>query len=467
MSDPRSTLSWKRGASMLFVALAAVGVTTTSGRAAGPQGEVTFSRDIAPILQRSCQQCHRPDSIAPMSLINYEQVRPFARAIKLQTSLRHMPPWYMEKNVGIQGFRNDPSLSDDEIAKIATWADGGAPQGNPADMPPPLTFAGRTVWTAGKPDLIVKSPSVTVDANAPDWWGAIGETPTGLTEDRYIASVEILEVNDRPAGQAGEKTVGGLFLFHHANFQLRGPDGLVDPTSRIPAHEVGRNADIFDPAVGRLLKAGSAISFYDNHLHANARQTKAHLELGLKFHPKGYQPKLEYRSVAFGTTEVDLRPNEANQRIDAYTTLQENGKILNFEPHMHATAVRMCFEAIFGGRVETLNCAGYNHGWVRNYQYADDVAPLLPKGTILHIIGWFDTTAKNPLVFEPRNWTGWGNRSVDNMVVNLSYMTPLTDEQFKQEVAKRQEKIRMGQATAVGCPLCGVAEPQAAVVAGR
>src|SRR5262245_23654960 len=107
----------------------------------GPQEQVTFTKHIAPILQRSCQRCHRPDSVAPMSLLTYEQVRPYARAIKQQTSLRQMPPWYIEKGIGIQKFRDDPSLSDDEIAMIGRWADNGAPQGNPADMPPPIQFA--------------------------------------------------------------------------------------------------------------------------------------------------------------------------------------------------------------------------------------------------------------------------------------------------------------------------------------
>ena len=104
----------------------------------------TFSKDIAPILQRSCQKCHRPDSLAPMSLITYDEVRPWARSIKNRTALRDkpgvMPPWYIEKDIGIQAFKDDWSLTDDEIAKIARWADNGAPRGNPADMPEPVPF---------------------------------------------------------------------------------------------------------------------------------------------------------------------------------------------------------------------------------------------------------------------------------------------------------------------------------------
>src|SRR6516165_6647275 len=115
--------------------------TTRAAQTTSVLGEVTFSRDIAPILQRSCQNCHQPNSVAPMSLITYKEVRPWARAIKERTALRDrrgvMPPWFIEKNIGIQHFKNDPSLSDLEITKIAKWADSGAPEGNPADLPPP------------------------------------------------------------------------------------------------------------------------------------------------------------------------------------------------------------------------------------------------------------------------------------------------------------------------------------------
>ena len=140
---------------------------------ATPQGQVTFTKDVAPILQRSCQSCHRPGSIAPMSLITYEDVRPWTRAIKLKTSLREMPPWFIEKNVGIQKFKDDISLSDEEIATIAAWSDGGAARGNPSDMPPPRQFPDAETWTIGPPDLIVSSPVQTLEAVAADFYGVL------------------------------------------------------------------------------------------------------------------------------------------------------------------------------------------------------------------------------------------------------------------------------------------------------
>ena len=150
--------------------------------------EVTFTRDIAPILQRSCQNCHRPGQVAPMSLLTYEDARPWARSMKQRTAIRDkmgaMPPWYVEKNIGIQHYKNDPSLSDEEIAKIAKWADSGAPRGNPADMPAPKVFPDGTQWNAGTPDLIVESPEIVVKANAPDWWGEFPPTKIPITEDQ-------------------------------------------------------------------------------------------------------------------------------------------------------------------------------------------------------------------------------------------------------------------------------------------
>src|SRR5438309_4480792 len=129
-------------------------------------GEVTFSKDIAPILQRSCQNCHQPESLAPMSLMTYAEVRPWAKSIKARTLLRDkpgvMPPWYVERNIGIQHFKNDNSPTDLELAKIVKWVDTGAPEGNPADMPPPIEIGQNKRWTAGEPDLIVPTEWVTV-----------------------------------------------------------------------------------------------------------------------------------------------------------------------------------------------------------------------------------------------------------------------------------------------------------------
>ena len=132
-----------------------------------------------------------------------------------------MPPWYMEKNIGIQSFKNDPSLSDEEIAKIAKWADSGAPRGNPADMPPPRKWEDGNTWTIGTPDLIVKLPSITVKANSPDWWGEIPRAQVDLDEDRYVTAVEVKEFNDVDKG--GQRTADRRRALCVSSFDLQHP----------------------------------------------------------------------------------------------------------------------------------------------------------------------------------------------------------------------------------------------------
>jgi hypothetical protein len=225
-----------------------------------------------------------------------------------------------------------------------------------------------------------------------------------------------------------------------------------------PVHEVGRGADFFPPEAGRLLKAGEKIVSNSIHLHSNSRDTKARLEIAFKFHPKGYKPTVrasQSRGLGNGV-DISIRPNEANQQLHAYTVLQEHTKITSFEPHLHAPGARMCLEAIWGYNIQTLSCSGYDHNWVRGYDYADEVTPLLPKGTILHIVGYMDNSSANRNVPDPRNWQGSGNRSVANMFLDLGQGVALSDEQFREEMIKRRQSSK--EDVIIGCPLCNTVQ---------
>ena len=448
--------------SLVAVGVGVVGLFTSAPSAqqsSGAGGSVTFTRDVAPILQRKCQGCHRPDSVAPMSLLTYEDTRPWARAMKARTGLRGlrgaMPPWGIEKDIGIQQFKNDRSLTEAEIATIAKWADSGARRGNPSDMPPPLKFADADTWTIGVPDLVLRSPDVVVPAVAGDQWGPIGQVPTGLTEDRYVAAVEVKEVNDVPKS-GSSNTVGGRLVFHHLNYSSKLPDASGPNASTTwPVHEVGRNADVFSPDAGRLLQANSVLELTSAHLHANGRETRSHLEFAFKFFPQGYKPVYpQARFNLANTIDMDVKPNTANQELHAYQVLQENIKMITFEPHMHATGVRMCVEAIWGGTIQQLNCTSYDHNWVTVYTYADGAEPLLPKGTVLHLIGWLDTTTANKNLVDNRNWVGSGRRSVASMFLNLGTAVALTDDQFVAEMLKRRQSLKGKNDWDIGCPLC-------------
>ena len=173
---------------------------------------------------------------------------------------------------GIQRFKNDHPLSDVELAKIQAWVNNGVPEGDPGDMPPPLDFPADRGWVLGEPDLILRSIDMTVPAVGPDRWGNIGLVPTGLTEDRYVQSVEVREINDIPT-DVEVTTVGGRYIFHHMTYSSgvlnEDGTGLVEGTTQgWPIHEVGRNPDIFGEGVGMLLQANSALSLRASHVHS-------------------------------------------------------------------------------------------------------------------------------------------------------------------------------------------------------
>jgi hypothetical protein len=470
MADGRTARWRSRSYSLALTSLVGALVASQPTGAQAPAGAAakpapTFAKDIAPILQRSCQNCHNHEGVAPMPLITYEEVRPWARSIKARTGRGPragvMPPWFVEKDIGIQSFKGDPSLSHAEIAAIAAWADAGAPLGNPADMPPPRAASTGTGWTIGQPDLVLTSKEVTVPATGPDWWGDVGLVPTGLTEDRYVSAVEVREVNDIPRS-GGTSTVGGRYVFHHMTYTSEVASGETEKETSWPIHEVGRNADVFPVEAGRLLAAGSALALTAGHIHSNGRETKAKLEFGFKFFPKDYQPKFKRSPLRLGNgIDLDVKPNQARQEIHSYGVLQEHTKIIAFEPHLHAPGVRMCIEAVWGHNILTLNCVGYDHNWVKQYVYEDDAAPLLPKGTIVHLIGFLDTTSANTNVADSRNWAGGGRRSVANMFIDLGYSVSLTEEQFQEEMAKRRAKMKSRNEYDIGCPLCWATPPPA------
>lgn len=432
--------------------------------ASAQDDQITFHRDIEPILQRSCQTCHRDGGAGPMPLVTYEEVAPFAGLIEYKTGLRDragaMPPWYAEKDIGIQNFKNDPSLSDEELAAISIWARSGTPKGDPADAPEPLVFDDTIKWKLGEPDLVVSTEDFFMEGGRPDWWGDLKAVPTGLTEDRYVKSVEIVEVNDVGSGDDISDTVGGLYIFHHMIWRTEVLDenGQAVPGEAVswPVHEVARNGDIFDPEAGPLLKANSAFFTDSVHMHSNGRDTTGHLEIGFRFHDEDYEPKYKSGISVLGNgSDISVEGDAENQTIHAYQVLNQHTKVITFEPHLHAPGERMCLEAIWGYSRETLSCVGYDHNWVRGYPFADDYTPLLPKGTILHITGYFDNTASNPNVPDARNWQGSGNRSVTNMFIDLGIRVTMTDEQFAEEMETRRNNLNLGPNDhVIGCPLC-------------
>jgi len=295
-------------------------------------GEVTFTRDVLPILQRACQQCHRPGSVAPMSLLTYEEVRPWARAIRDKTAQREMPPWYIERNVGVRAFKEDASLTDDEIATIGAWVDAGASRGNPADAPPPLELASLDEWRIGTPEWIVELPETqTIGAVDADHWLDVW-ADSRLTEDRYIKAVET-----KPSPDAYR-------VVHHVATSMRWEeeDG-EEGGGFLNEYAMGKNGDIFPDGTGRLIKAGTQIRF-NMHYSSVGEEIRDRTRVGFKLYPKGVVPDrvLISRHVGDSFDTLDIKAGADNVRSDGYYVLPEPTQVTGFQPHMHIRGERMC-----------------------------------------------------------------------------------------------------------------------------
>jgi hypothetical protein len=428
-----------RSAGVLAIAIAGValapvtaGAQTTQATKTAPSA-VTFAKDIAPIFQKSCQGCHRPGQMAPMSLLTYQDVRPWARSIKQKVAERQMPPWGIDPHVGIQSFKNDPSLREDEIEKITKWVDAGAPLGNIADMPKPREFDDSDRWHIGKPDLIVTSPPHTVPAEASDWWGSY-YVETGLTEDRYIKAIE-----SKPGKTAVVHHLLTYAVDADATGDSNGDDSSGDAGEFLNEFAVGKNGDLFPEGTGRLLRAGSKIKF-DFHYHSVGKEIVDQSQLGIVLYPKGYVPKHIVYSKQLGqpTEPLDIPGGSTYVRSDGYTRFNKAGRITAFQPHMHTRGKRQCIELIYpDNKVEQISCADWSFNWHLVSVYADDVAPIYPAGTVLHVITWHDNSPSkgNP---DPRNWVGSGNRTIDEMGFAWITWYDYTDEEYQAEFEARK-----------------------------
>lgn len=476
-----SRLTGLAGAALVASVLGFAQPVTHAQTPARTANSPTFSKDVLPILQRSCQQCHHPDTPAPMSLMTYTDVRPWARSIKTRVTAREMPPWHIDRTIG--EYENDPSLSDAEIATIAKWVDAGAPEGNKADAPAAKVFPKSTEWTYGEPDLIVRmQKGFKIPAEGPDFIPEEVVDP-GITEDRYVKWVQII-----PDAWKG---------VHHAHVYVDFPEDT--DTSSLPLgmgsnvgdsmdlieYGAGNDADIFPDGSTKILPKGSKFRF-EGHYHPYGEEAFDRMKVGIKFYPKGYKPKYVVTShrIRTGTGNewvlnrervedlllragvklsidepamptgalVGENPLHAAELLsippntvithDRYFPLPKPALIISFQPHMHFRGSKMQLEAIHpDGRRELLTSAThYEQNWQVTYKYK--VPHLFPAGTILHVTSIHDNTANNKHNPDPTAWVGWGSRTMDEMGHGWTDIAFLTDAQYKEELAARNAQKR-------------------------
>jgi hypothetical protein len=414
--------------------------------------EVTFAKHIAPILQQKCQVCHQPGSIAPMSLMTYDDVREYGDKIKARVAARIMPPWHIDRTVGIQQFKNDRGLTDDQISTLVRWVDAGMPFGRKEDLPAPVKFLDPTGWQNanqfGNPDLVLKSPTYTMPPRTQDKWFR-PVTETGLTEERWVRAIEI-----RPATPDSRKAV------HHVLTLLEQEEhGLTNLASSAHGAQmtaglfmewsIGKSGEIFPTDAGKLLLPGSKIR-WEVHMFAIGKETKDNqVEMAIWFYPKGVVPKhrtvLRMFDVSRGE-DLDIRPGEMAMTQNFYV-MPAPARLENFQPHMHMRGKAMSMQAVYpDGRKEVLSVVNnFQWKWHVNYVYADGAQPLLPKGTMLVFTAWHDNTAQNPNNPDPLQWVGWGDRTVDEMAHAWIDVTYLEQAEFDSLMAVRKPKPASGR----------------------
>ena len=418
------------------------------GQQSQAEGMPTYSKDVAPILQAKCASCHNPEGIGPMPLQNYEQVKPFAALIHDRTSKRIMPPWHVDTGIGIQSFKNDASLSDDQIDIIEDWFLAGAPEGDPTDLPEPIEFPSGAAWQLGDqlgpPDLIIKPSPYDVIANGQDQWWTPNVPFQGLNSERFLKAAEF-----KPSYPLGKKVV------HHGHAVLV-PEGGGRSVA-LARYGVGKSWEMFPEGTGMRVPADGRIAWNLHYFPVGAEGPGDVVEVGLWFYPEGQTPEKE--TVGEAMFRVDglkgmargqdiVIPPHGYQVLQGTHRLDAPAVIHSYRPHLHMRGRVMTMEAIYpDGKKEVLSQVNnYDHNWQIAYMYEDDVKPLLPTGTILQFTSVFDNTANNPINPDPEQWVVFGRRGVDEMSHAWVGITYIDEEQYAQSVAERraqQEMLRL------------------------
>ena len=389
------------------------------------QPRATFYKDVLPILEQHCQLCHRPGEIAPFPLVTYRQTRPWAQAIATVVEKRKMPPWFADPCCG--HFANDPSLSPEQIATIASWAKAGMPPGEPRDAPPPPHWT--VGWNIAQPDWLVKMPvPVRLPARG-DVEYTYEIVPTNFPEGKWVEMTEL-----RPSARDH---------VHHAVVYIRPPDShwlrgapagrpftastLHDPRLMHDAHSTtsdlllvyapGSSPEHWPDSMAKYIPAHSDLVFqmhYTSNGHAASDQTS----LGIVFAKQPPQKRVLTLQLANEHDTIPIPPERDNYRVEVHGTLPNDALLLGFFPHMHLRGKRFEYNIVHGdGSRETLLRVNYDFYWQLSYRLAEP--RLLPAGTDLEAIAWYDNSRGNPHNPDPDSPVQWGDQTYNEMMVGF------------------------------------------------
>ena len=378
----------------------------------------TFDRDVMPILQDNCQTCHRPGEIAPMPLMTYKEVRPFAAAIKEAVALRKMPPWFADSRYG--HFENDRSLSQKDIQTIVAWVKNGAPEGDAKDLPPPREFLEG--WNIRKPDLVLQMP-------------APFQVPaTGTVEYQYVLIPGKFETDTWV--QMAEVRPDNRAVLHHVIAFVRPPGSkwLASIKPGVPFVPTKEESDMRDaaflvgyapglpptilpPGRAKLIKAGSDIIFqmhYTTNGHAGTDQTK----IGLAFVP-AETVKERVLTLAAVNEDFAIPPGAPNYQAESDFEFGTDTRMVALLPHMHLRGKDFEYKVTYptGESQILLNVPHYSFSWQLVYVPEGDI--VIPKGTKLHCTAHYDNSLNNPNNPDATKEVKWGDQSWDEMMIGF------------------------------------------------
>jgi peroxiredoxin len=374
------------------------------------EGSITFSKDVSRVLQRNCQECHRPGQVAPMPLLTYEDAVAWSDSIREVVQKKRMPPWLADPHFG--KFSNDRSLSDADRATLLGWIDQGSPKGDAADMPPEKQFTDG--WTIGKPDVVFTMPeeyTVTADAG-----------PKGLKYQYFIVETHFDE--DRWI-QAAEAKPGNPAVVHHIIVYVVKPglgglvrektgDGIGD--GFLTAFAPGELGTILAPGTAKRLPKDAILAF-QMHYTPNGVEQKDQSSVGLVFAKE--PPKVEVRTRAIAQKKLVIPAGEANFEAKSETFFEQDTDLLSFLPHMHLRGKDFLYEVVYpdGKRETLLSVPHYDFAWQSSYRLEK---PLhLPAGTKIECTAHYDNSKDNANNPDAAKTVRWGDQTWDEMMIGF------------------------------------------------
>ena len=386
----------------------------------------SYSRDVAPIIQRRCQECHRPGEAAPMALLDYAGVRAHAKTIRRVVERREMPPWHADPTYG--EWRNDRRLSDEELKTLLSWVDAGAPEGDPTDLPPPIPFIEG--WRIGKPDVVFQLPrefTVKASGEVPYQYFTV---PTDFKEDHWI--------------QAAEARPGNRAVVHHIIVFVQEPEkrGLDSKnlwSTHLCGTAPGEEADAFPPGTAKLVKAGSKLIF-QMHYTPSGKEEKDRSQVGLIFAREPVRQRIQIQGAM--NQRFILPPGANNHQVTSAYRFKQDSVILALMPHMHLRGKDFRYELLYpdGRRDTILNVPRYDFSWQHSYV---PKAPIrVPEGTRLECTAHFDNSTGNPANPDPTREVRWGDQTWEEMMIGFVTFTQEHENLLAPAAAAPAESTR-------------------------